>query len=70
MSCCYRYKYILTRNVVDCTQDHKKSLKIMIIEVVKELVTTENIYWTIPINIKIYNYKFSEIKRKMKRKKL
>lgn len=42
---------ILTRNVSKNTQDHKKNLKIMIIEVVEESVTVENKYWMIPINI-------------------
>jgi len=40
-------------NVLDYTQDHKKNLKIMTVEVVEELVIIENIYWMIPKNIKI-----------------
>lgn len=35
---------ILTRNVSDCTQDHKKNLKTMKVEAVEVLVTVENIY--------------------------
>lgn len=41
---------ILTGNVLEYTQGHRKSLKTVIAGVVKELVTIENIYLMIPIN--------------------
>jgi len=48
---CDKYKRkILTGNVLEYTQGHRKSLKTMIAEVVEELVTVENIYLMIPLN--------------------
>lgn len=42
---------ILTMNVLNCIQDHMKSLKTTKVEAIKELVTVENKCWMIPINI-------------------